>query len=367
MKKLFAVLLSVLLLLSLTACGTINDANVAVLWSDGDHAVSPYSLINSMDRAMYIQNIGYDHYGAKGEQATQLEQAQTALDGGCSALLVEMVEADAAQQIVDMAKAKNVPVIFFNCAVADTVVASYDKCYAVKSDEATITTVQDEMIAEYYKAALKSGFLSKPKDVDRNKDGKLNFVKFGEIETSIKTGDKVYEESELVYEEISLEMKDLDPEKVELIITADDKLAMEALLALQAKDFNTDKLATQFVPIFTVNNEADYKGYVMKDAPTEVEALEKYIKENKEYFESNRFLVDITAVKAKDIGAMIYTTSNIIDDGRISGTAMADYDAISENVAKLTANLMKGNDAAKGIEGLENRTLKISYTDYAAK
>ena len=72
MKKIVSLLLAVLFafsVLSLVGCGKINDTSVAILWSDDGVATDPNSLINSMDRAMYIEKIAYEHYGAKGDAA----------------------------------------------------------------------------------------------------------------------------------------------------------------------------------------------------------------------------------------------------------------------------------------------------------
>ena len=130
MKKLIAILLALVMTLGLCAC-SVNDGEVSVLWAGAeDHAVIPDSLINAMDRAMYIEKISYKYYAASGDQNAQTKQAENCLANGCSALVVELVDAAAAQTIVDMAKAKNVPVVFFGTAVDQTVVDSYVKCVA---------------------------------------------------------------------------------------------------------------------------------------------------------------------------------------------------------------------------------------------
>lgn len=69
MKKILAFILVAILALGMAACGAINKTPVAVLWAEGDTAVIPNSLINAMDRAMYIENIAYQYYGAEGDQA----------------------------------------------------------------------------------------------------------------------------------------------------------------------------------------------------------------------------------------------------------------------------------------------------------
>ena len=60
MKKWIAMLLLAAMMLSLAACGKVNDSPVAILWSGDGEVKVPNSLINSMERAMYIENIRYN-------------------------------------------------------------------------------------------------------------------------------------------------------------------------------------------------------------------------------------------------------------------------------------------------------------------
>ena len=47
--------------------------------------------------------------------------------------------------------------------------------------------------------------------------------------------------------------------------------------------------------------------------------------------------------------ALIYTVTDIIGAGQITGTATEDYDGIAVAVATVLRNLMKGNDTVKDI------------------
>ena len=384
MKKVLSVLLVALLILPvicLSGCGAINKTEVSILWSGNGKTEVPNSLINSMERAMYIENIDYKHYGADMDATKQLEQAKDALNRGCAVLVVELVPTLAAQEIVNAAKEKNVPVIFFNSSIEESVVNSYDKCAVVTSDINTIADVQGTMMADY----IKTNF----KDIDKNKDGKISYAAYG---TAIFSTPAVAKANELLAKETyqvkteskekintSVEFYDAENElktlsaigageiqstimdKVELIITESDLIAFDVLLALQAKDYNTNKLKTQSIPIFTLGEDMDYKEYVVAGRP-EIDANlliqesddKKTVKQkNKEikklealqtYYEQNAFLVDLTAVNESDLAEMIYTTINVIDSGRITGTVISDNDTIAVSVAKITKNLITGND-----------------------
>ena len=41
---------------------------------------------------------------------------------------------------------------------------------------------------------------------------------------------------------------------------------------------------------------------------------------------------------------MIFTTINVVDTGRITGTVIEDYDAMAESVAALAVQMLKGQN-----------------------
>ena len=373
MKKLIAIVLLAALAISFAACSPINKADVAVLWADGDTAISPNSLINAMDRALYIENIGYTYYGADGDEAKQLQQAEEVLNAGCAVLMVEPVNADAAQSFVDLAKAKNVPIVFFGNGVHADVISSYDKCVNVATATLRLPYIIDEMVCSY---VLKNTEVEKPKDgdMDLDNDGKISYVTIGEISLTESTAiekaddgepavnkDGSYKKAvELVKLDAAFEtltaveetrsgglfggsttyrqLQTTDGKTVEMLLVADDQQAQATLVALQALGMNADALATCFVPVLTVGSEFDYKGYVLAGAPGEAEA-------RKAYLESNKYLVDLTTVAEDDLDKMIYTTINVIDSGRISGTVIEDHDSIAEAAAAACAALVRGEAA----------------------
>ena len=73
---------------------------------------------------------------------------------------------------------------------------------------------------------------------------------------------------------------------------------------------------------------------------------------------------------------MVYTTLNVIDAGRIAGSAIEDKDTVAATVATVVKNLCQGNDFAKNIasepkEGeepsivVDGNTIKVRYTIYS--
>lgn len=331
MKKILAFILVAVLALGMAACGAINKTPVAVLWAEGDTAVIPNSLINAMDRAMYIENIAYQYYGAQGDQAKQTAQAEEALKAGATVLMVELVDNAAAQSIVDLAKAKGAHVVFFACDVDAAVVSSYEKCVLVQTNAANL---------EYSVNLMISNFLKDNDKADRNGDGNITYCVRGALNVHVP------EATQVDFNLVGADLADAP----DFIVTADDKMAFTTLLALQLQDYNTDKLVTHGIPVFTVGNTVDYKSYVLEKAPEDAEA-------RKNHFEYAKHLCDLTAVKEEDLAEMIFTTINVIDTGRLTGTVLEDHDALAGAAAAAVAAIVKGEAVAEAV-------IKVPYTVY---
>lgn len=391
MKKLIAIALIAVMVLGLAACGSINESEVSVLWSGDGIVHVPNSLINAMERAMYIENISYKHYGANGDQAAQTAQALEALNAGCAALVVELVDASAAQEIVDAAKAKNVPVVFFNCEVDEAVVSGYDKAACVVSDPASIGKIQGTQIFEAV-AAEKKKVYTVNKDVDRNEDGKISYLGIGDVAATVEVlnasltkkglaalesvaegADASYIAGLTVVEgETSKDKGQLTTAEggtVELIITSNDAEAMDVLMALQAHGFNTNKLTTHCIPVYTVGNDVDYKAYVLESMPAaphaldtedkaEIKALNNWWKADeavKSWKDTTATVCSMHTVDWSELNEFLYTTTDVIGAGRLAGTTMVDYDTIATTVASTLSNLLTG-------EAVEAQVAKIPYT-----
>ena len=128
---------------------------------------------SAMDKILKDGGYTYNDYDANGNQTTQTEQVQTALAKGSSLLIVNVVDTgsnDAAQNIINLAKAQNVPVIFFNRSVDQSVIESYDKCVFVGTDYEQAGHMQGQLIGEY--------LVSNYDKLDLNGDGKISYVMF---------------------------------------------------------------------------------------------------------------------------------------------------------------------------------------------
>ncbi len=287
-KKLMAMALALILVLGLAACGnsggSTTGGEVSVFYyTFGDTYIS--SVRSAMDKLLKNAGVNYQNYDANGNQTTQTEQVTTAIAKGSRALIVNVVDTgsdDAAQNIVDMAKAKNIPVIFFNRSVTESVVTSYDKCVFVGTDYEMAGHMQGELIGNYV--------LENYDKLDLNKDGKISYVMFkgqeGNAEAIARTQYAVEDANavltkagkpELEFYDASNDKKYLVDQNgtwaasaatdymstilarysesnnnmVELVIANNDDMALGAISALQTNGYNKEGGTT--IPVFGVD------------------------------------------------------------------------------------------------------------------
>ena len=284
MKKLLATILAIAFVFGLTACGGNSDGEISVFYYNfGDTYIS--SVRSAMDKIFEDAGLKYNNYDGNGNQTTQTEQVTTALAKGSRMLIVNVVDTgsnDAAQNIVNLAKEKDVPVIFFNRSVDESVVSSYDKCVFVGTDYEMAGHMQGEMIGKY--------LVENYDKVDLNGDGKISYVMFkgqeGNAEAIARTqygvedANKVLKEAgkpELVFYDaqnsnkylvdqtgnwsssaatdymntILSQYSEANKNMVELVIANNDEMALGAISALQGAGYNNGTGKT--IPVFGVD------------------------------------------------------------------------------------------------------------------
>lgn len=200
MKKILALLLALCMVFALAACGSGETSTAAegstAAASTGDTAAASgagevsifyytfgdtylSSVRAAMQSALDAAGVTYTEYDSNNSQTTQTEQIDTAIAKGASMLVVNLVDSgseDAATNIINKAKEKDIPVIFFNRAVStaedggEAVITAYEKAAFVGTDYEMAGHMQGQMIGDYLVANYDT--------VDLNGDGKISYVMF---------------------------------------------------------------------------------------------------------------------------------------------------------------------------------------------
>jgi len=309
MKKFFALALAAVMMLSVLAgCGSSNETTAPA--DEGKDAAEPaaealnvgvfyYTFADAyittvrtaMDALLEEQKaagtLTYQDYDGANNQATQLDQINTAITNGANLLIVNIVETsspDAAQQACDAAKNAGIPIIFFNREVANDVVNSYENCAFVGTDAAEAGHMQGEMIGDF--------LLENYETVDLNGDGTISYVLFkgqeGNAEAEYRTQFSVEDANakltaagkpELSFYNagnadkylvdqtgswssqaatdymttILAEYSEANGNMVELVIANNDGMAEGAVAALQAAGYNTGDEGSKTIPVYGVD------------------------------------------------------------------------------------------------------------------
>ncbi len=350
-KTLILLLIFTLILPCLASCRGGSDGEVSVFYyTYSDTYISAVRL--AMDSRLREAGISFNNYDANNNQTTQTEQIDTAIAKGSRLLVVNIVDTgsdDAAKNIIAKAKSADIPVIFFNRSVSESVISSYEKCVFVGTDYEMAGRMQGDLVGNY--------LVDNYSKVDINGDGKISYVMFkgqqGNAEAEARTrygvenANKILSENgkpSLVFYDkansggylvdqggnwsaqaandymktILSAYSEAGGNMVELVIANNDEMALGAIAALQELGYN--KAGGKMIPVFGV---------------------------------------DATDAAISKIG-----------EGAMSGTIKQDAAGMAEAIEKIAENMLGGTDALSGIDKdnvVGTWRVNIPYSAYTAE
>ncbi|MBQ3571324.1 MAG: substrate-binding domain-containing protein [Clostridia bacterium] len=392
MKKIIALLLSLITLLAFAPACSINKTEVSVLWSNysaeraliGECDEFQATIADAFDRGAYIERLDHVDYDAKGNADTQITQIDEVINKGCSALVINPVDASTAKHAFDKAKEKQIPVLFLCSNVLIdiyllTIISDYDKAIIVNvdiasRDEVLATKIAEDVIKNAYDSAKKP---KKVKAFDRNGDKKITYLPLGlssasvaeKVNAILQDTNKVNEIIEKtlkinataeIVKDLSLECVDLglllladtktkiaglfedwSEDKafpIELIISDDDAYVEDVLMTLRnvrknedgsvnEKGINYKELNTHSIPFYTVGIATNVSELLKHERPEE--AAEGDIEE-------------------EELAA--YSVMSTIDKGYVTAAALENDDEIAISAARILRNFIKGKDSLKDVK-----------------
>lgn len=190
MKKLITLLLALVMVMALAACGSSDDEewNVGVFYYTYDD-VYISSVRAAMDSLWEEKGIPHTDNDCKDDQATQNDLIQSAITNGCNLLVVNLVNSgssDAAKKVLEIAG--DIPVLFFNRSVESeteegVILGAYENMGFIGADTPAAGHMQGQMIGDY--------LLAHYDEVDLNGDGVISYAIFkgeeGDFEAIVRT------------------------------------------------------------------------------------------------------------------------------------------------------------------------------------
>ena len=316
----------------------LSNADVAVMYyTYGDTYIA--SVRTALDAKLDELGVKYQDYDGNNNQTTQNEQIDTAIQTGANLLIVNIVTSgsnDASTQIIDKAKAADVPVIFFNRAVEDekseegTILGSYEKCAFVGTDAPEAGHMQGEMIGDYVVENFDT--------VDLNGDGKISYAMFmgqlGNAEAIYRTQFAVEDANKKLEEAGKPALEFFDPANTDKYQVDQDG----AWSATAANNYMTTNLSqynegnNNMIELIICNNDGMAEGAVA--------ALN-----DKGYNTGDPAkTIPVFGVDATD------AAKKLIADGKMVGTIKQDAEGMAACIAQLTQNTADGKELVDGVE-----------------
>lgn len=255
---------------------------------------------------------------AAGSQRTQDDQVKEMLDAGCNVLCVNLVDRADPSEIIDLARERDIPIIFFNREPVAEDLMQQDGLYYVGAEAEESGIMQGELAVDAIRHNDR---------IDRNKDGKIQYVvlegEAGHQDAIIRTENAVetLKSNGIALEKLSYQIANWNraqaqnrmeqmigqyQNKIELVLANNDDMALGALDAYRKLNYTESAL-----PVF--------------------------------------FGIDGT-----DVGLQA------VRDGKMAGTVYNDKEGQAEAMAKLAVAAATG----EGMEDIEFENEKYIYLPY---
>jgi methyl-galactoside transport system substrate-binding protein len=269
----------------------------------------------------------------KGDQATQNDQLDVFIQKGVDVLVVNMVDAAAAQGVVDKAKAADIPVVFFNREPSADVIKSYEKAIFVGTNAADAGVMQGELIASIWGDGAV---------YDLNKDGIVQYLMFqGEPDNPEAIARTEFSVKEAEAKGLKMELANGEI----LVCNWDAALAQTAMEAILNSGTN--------VEFVICNNDGMAQG-----------AIAALIADGKNTGEAGADFIPVVGVDATDAAI------DLISKGQMSATVKQDGDAMGKAIVEVAANIAAGKDPLDGTDYKYDDSgvaIRIPYAPYDGK
>ena len=338
------------------------DANIAVFYYNyADTYIA--KVRTALDAQFKDMGVEFQDYDANGNQTTQNEQIDTAIQKGATMLVVNIVttgSVDSSTQIIDKAKAADLPVIFFNRAVEGDgeegkVLGSYEKCAFVGTDAPEAGHMQGEMIGNYIMENFDA--------VDLNKDGKISYAMFmgqlGNVEAIYRTQFAVEDADKILTEAGKPALEFFDPSNTDKYQVDQDgnwsPSASNNYMTTNLSQYNEE--SGNMIELVICNNDGMAEGAIS--------ALN-----DKGYNLGNgkdSVVIPVFGVDATDAAV------DLIAAGKMTGTIKQDAEGMAACIADLAKNSAEGKELMDGAadkyniaKDVENK-IYIPYAAYTGK
>ncbi len=335
MKKIFS--LSILGMIFMNLFTTSAKANInmnpikvgVLIFNEEDYFLS---LLKNDLKKIEDDNkniINFIFYNGENNQELQNQQIDELMNMKVSAILINIVDINKANQVIDKVKEKDIPLIFFNREpLSLDGIKSYNKSLYVGTEACTAGNVQGKMIIDELQIKNITD-RNKNKMVDYillqgdEKDMSAQIISECVMKTLDQNGVKLKYlaseycnwERECAKEKIKVLLENYKDD-VDIVIANNDQMAIGAILALQEIGYNTKDIKN-YIPVVGIDGTQE-------------------------------------AIK-------------LVNEGVMMGTVIQDHEAMANALYRVSMNLAKDKPALQGTQYDFDRTgvsIRVPYNGY---
>ena len=349
MKKVLALILAMVIVLGLCACGSNGGSSsgktkISVFWYD-ESDVYLSSVRTALNKELDALGVEYDNQYAANDQSKQTDQIKTAIAGGSNLLIVNQVTSGASDTAQDILKAAgSIPVIFFNRAIGTDgselpVLQNNPTACFIGTDAPEAGHMQGKMIGEY--------LLAHYDDVDVNGDGVITYAMMKGDEANI----------EAIYR------TQFGVEDANAVLVAAGKPELQYFDASNTQGYQVDQggqwsanaakdyMDTNFVSYNEANNNLIELVICNNDGMAEgvVASLQ-----NNGYNKAGAHVVPVFGVDATD------NAKSLIAEGAMTGTVKQDAEGMAAAIAQTAKAISEGKTPVEALASLSDSRFTIA-------
>lgn len=273
-KGIFALFAITLLGVALVACGKKEFTAHVFFWNNADPFVG--EIRAALEKEFNDKEIKFVFYDGKNDAKAQTDQIRTAIAQNADILVLNLVDSTLGQEVLDMAKPKKIPTVFFNRQPEHKIFKGRDDAVLIDGDmiggaKAQGKMIADYLLADYDKFAKEDGVVDyvmiraevgheaanvrtqyavSEANIHLKAAGKPELKRHKDAPADLLADDWSAQKGKAAMDTLTSKITTANLGTVDLVIGNNDGIAEGVISSLNTNDYNTGSKETKYIPVF---------------------------------------------------------------------------------------------------------------------
>lgn len=272
-KGLFAVLAIALVGLTMVACKPKEFTAHVFFWNNADPFVG--EIRASLTKQFNDKEIKFIFHDGKNDIKTQTDQITTAIAQNADILVLNLVDSTLGQTVLDQAKAKNIPTVFFNRQPEHKIFDGVTDSVLIDGDMIGGAKAQGKMIADYFladwdklvpdgtidylmiraeqgheAANARTKYAVEEANIHLKAAGKPELRRHEKAPSDLLADDWSAQKGKAAMDTFTALITTANLDSLDLVIGNNDGIAEGVIESLNTNNYNTGSKETNYIPVF---------------------------------------------------------------------------------------------------------------------